>query len=65
MISLSINDYLDGLQKVNTTTEETIFKLRLYLEEKQLKTVIFLIIICLENSLIKQRSFVNQLSVFR
>ncbi len=55
MISLSINDYLDGLQKVNTTTEETIFKLRLYLEEKQLKTVIFLIIICLENSLIKQR----------
>jgi hypothetical protein len=65
MISLTINDYLDGVQKVNTTTEETIFKLCLYLEEKQLKTVIFLIIICLENSLIKQRSFVNQLSVFR
>ncbi|CAF1318717.1 unnamed protein product [Rotaria sordida] len=37
---LTINDYLDGLhclheaQKVNATTEEIIFKLRLYLEDK-------------------------------
>ncbi|CAF4915431.1 unnamed protein product [Rotaria sp. Silwood1] len=37
---LTINDYLDGLhclheaQKVNATTEEILFKLRLYLEDK-------------------------------
>ncbi|CAF0986073.1 unnamed protein product [Rotaria magnacalcarata] len=40
IVMLTVNDYLDGLhflheaQKVNATTEETIFKLRLYLEDK-------------------------------
>lgn len=40
MPMLTINDYLDGLhclheaQKVNATTTEILFKLRLYLEDK-------------------------------
>lgn len=40
MSTLTVNDYLDGLHcvheahKVHATTEEIIFKLRLYLEDK-------------------------------
>jgi len=92
MAILTTNDYLDGLhclheaQKVNATTEEIIFKLRLYLEDKVggqyiLNTILtliknqqiidfsnhkefeyctsllplFMVFICLENSLINQR----------
>jgi hypothetical protein len=89
---LTTDDYLNGLhclheaQKVNATLEESIFKLRFYLEDKVgdqhiLNTILtliktkqiidfsnnkqfeyctsllplFMVFICLENSLVKQR----------